>query len=729
MKKSLTILLLVLVIVFAFTGCTAVKKGEEVVKGGTFDEYTAVSGSDDGKYLADDWTLYTGGAQSKSAFSLSDNGNVVIDTTSSGYASMHQTVQLKSGKYYKLSYKFTITSISEYSTSDDYTEISGIYVSFDEAANFNRGTDENPVMNKAVESGEITIYFKSQGLNKSTIAVNFGAETAPVKGVVNLRDISLVEVDYSAIKTAGMESEVKTLVPTVYNVATTDNVPYIAVGGVLVLALAYVAYVLFARYFAVRNSLSGSLANFDAKPVLGMLVSICIALVVRLVSSLAISLNNANFIDINLGYDAANLSKEASALVNSGGTVWFLKYNTTSAFEPLRLLLLALAGLPGKGFSLASDVLICNTFFIRLFAIIADLVVVALIYKSMYKRSGSISATIMASLYGLVPLTFALSSVFTVWSSITVMLVVLTFYFILNNRNYFAVVATYFLACMFSTWAIWLAPIMVMWSVREFIKKKSLRIPVIASLVAGFVLFYLVSLPFTVGLKAQELGNTFSCFQLYFNAILGGNYYVENAFNFQALLGNNMATISTASLVIDIIFFAFAIVLAVVAYLKSPNRLDLVLVAAAYMIILYTFGARMTPEFLYIAVALLFLYGVVSLDKRSIFAAVIFMTILFVNVAYLYAYVEYGDAQPQYAYTDGLAYTFSAFELIMALYMIYLVYDITIEGKTVLVNPLKVSWFTLWGVRIKKFASAVVKGLKAIGFFFKTVFSKTPSEN
>lgn len=728
MKKSLIMILLVLVLVFSFSGCnSAVRKGEDVVTGGTFEGYDAISGSDDVN-LSDNWTLYTGSSKSSTAFSL-DNDRLVIDTSDSGYASMHQTVQLKSGRYYKLSYKYTINSISEYSKSDDYNEIAGIYVTFDEADNFNRGLDENPVISSTTGNGDVNLYFKSSGLNKSTIAVNFGAETAPVSGKVTITYIKLVEVDYKTIVSEGGENDIKILQSTVYNVATTDNVAYIVVGAVLVAVLMYAAYVLLVRYLAEKNNLPSALAKLDAKPIAGMLIAIGSALLVRFVATLALSLNSANFITINMGYDASKLSSEASALVNSGGTVWFLKYNSTSAFEPLRLLLLALAGLPGKAFSEANDILIANTFFIRLFAIIADIIVIAIIYRAMYKRTGVISAVLASTLYGLLPLTFALSSVLTSWSSITVMLIVLTFYLILHKHNYFLVVLSYFAACMFSVWAIWLAPIIVMWSIKEFIKKKSLRIPIIVSTIGGFVAFYLISLPFTVCLGAQELGNTFSGFELYFNAILGGDYYTVNAFNFQALLGNNMATISTASLVIDIIFFAFAVVLAVITYIKSNNRLDLILIAAAYMVILYTFGARMHAEFLYIALALLFLYGVVSMDKRIIFTAAALATVLFVNVAYVYTYVEYGTTAPAFGYADGVAYTFSAFELILALYLIYLTYDITIENRTVLVAPLRMSWATLWGVRIRKIISAIGKFFAAIGFFFKTVFSKTPSQD
>ncbi len=739
MKKSLIILLLVLAIACSLlVGCNTVKKGEEVLLGGSFDDYTGVSGTtEDTVYLDRDWTLMTAESEDGSAFSVAD-GSVTINTNNSGYASLKQTVYLRSNAYYRIRVNYTITStVEEYSTSDDYTQIAGFWIGFDEDANYNRGSDPFPeVDNEKKASGNIVdSYFHTDaGVTKATLSINVGAKQAPVKTSVTIKSISLVQISQSVLTdneaNVDLTFSVKDLSYTVFNMANDVNVPYVVVGAIFIAVLMYAAYVLLVRYLAckVDGGLSGGINTIDNKAWLGLIIALGSALLVRLVATFALAGSSTNFLTLNLGYDAQSMSEQASALVNpQGGTVWFIKYNS-AVFEPVRLLLLAVCGAFGLIFEAPNDVLISNTFFIRLFAIIADMLTIWLIYRGSRKYLGNVGAALMSMAYGLLPLTFAMSAVWGSWTSITVFLAVLTFSLILENRNYLVVAFTYFLACMFDIWMIWLAPIVIMWTVRKFIKSKESRIPVIIATVASFILFYLISLPFTIGLKGQELGSTISCYELLFSSIIGDKMYVYNAFNFQAILGNNMETITTASLVIGIIYIVFVIALAALAYFKSPNRLDIMLVAAVYMSLIYMFGNRMQATYIYVAIALLYLYGLISMDKRVLFSAVAYAVFAFVNFAYLYLLVDYSAGAPQIAYTDGTMYTFSAFNLILTLYIAYLAYDICIDNRTVPISPLKISWVQMWGYRFKKVADVIVKMAKAIALFFKTVFSKSEQE-
>ncbi len=736
MKKSLIILLLIVTAACTLlVGCNTVKKGEEVLLGGSFDEYTGVSGTaEDTVYLDRDWTLMSAGSASSSAFSVAD-GNVTINTKSSGYASLKQTVYLKSNAYYKLNVNYTITeTVEEFSTTDDYTDIIGFWISFDEDENFNRGSDKSPIYDNSKKPTGVAqeFYFKTDlGVSKVTLSLNVGAEELPVNTSVTIKSINLVQIDKTAVSSSDTGNQVKPLSYTVLNIANDINVPYVVIGAIFIMILMYVAYILVVRYMAKKSSgeLSLGISKFENKAILGLLVAIGTTLLVRLVSTFAIAGSSTNFLTLNLGYDAEAMSEQASALVNqNGGTVWFLKYNQTAVFEPIRLLLLAVCGALGLVFEDSNAVMISNTFFIRFFAIVADVLTVWLIYRGSRKYIGNVGATVMASAYGLLPLTFAMSSVWGSWTSITVFLVVLLFSLILENRNYIFVALTFFIACMFDVFMIWLAPIIIMWTVRKFVKNKGSRIPIIAAVISGFILFYLVSLPFTIGLKSQELGTTISCYELFFGSILGENKYVYNAFNFQAILGNNFETISTASLVIGIIYIVFVIALAVMAYLKSPNRLDIMLVAAAYLSLVYMFGNRMQATYIYVAIALLYLYGVISTDKRVLFAAALYSIFAFVNMGYLYLLVDYSAGAPQIGYTDGVLYTFSAFNLILTLYISYLTYDICIENRTMPMSAMKISWGALWGYRLKKVGEFFVKIGKAIALFFKTVFTKSPQE-
>ncbi len=739
MKKSLIILLLIVTVCCGLlVGCNTVKKGEEVLLGGSFEGYNGVTGTaEDTVYLDSEWIVLTADSVSDSAFSVA-NGDVTINTTSNGYASLKQVVYLKPNSYYKITANYTITeTVEEFSTTDEYTTIGGFWIGFDEDENFNRGDDKYPEIDSEKKvGGKVTdSYFKTgSGVTKVTMSLNVGSKEAPIKTSVTIKSISLVQISKADLineeTNVDLTSSVKPLNYTVFNMANDINVPYVVCGAIFILIAMYVAYVLLVRYKAHKElgTLPLGIDKIENKPVFGLLIALGSALLVRLVSTFALAGSLTNFLTLNLGYDMEAMSSQATALVNqSGGTVWFLKYNGTAVFEPLRLLLLAVCGALGLVFE-GNAVTISNTFFIRFFAIVADMLTIWLLYRGSRKYLGNVGAAIMSSAYGILPLTFVTSSVWGSWTSITVFLVVLTFSLILENRNYIFVALTFFVACMFDIFMIWLAPIIIMWTVRKFIKDKSVRIPVIVTVLSGFILFYLVSLPFTIDFKSQGLGNTISCYELMFASIFGENMYVYNAFNFQALLGNNYQTITTASLVIGIIYIVFVIALAVVAYLKSPNRLDIMLVAASYLALVYMFGNRMQAIYIYVAIALLYLYAIISTDKRVLFAAVLYSIFAFVNFGYLYLLVDYSAGAPQIAYEDGVMYTFSVFNLLLTLYIAYLTYDICIENKTVPVAALKISWVDLWGYRLKKVAEFFVKLAKAIALFFKTVFSKSTEE-
>ena len=115
-------------------------------------------------------------------------------------------------------------------------------------------------------------------------------------------------------------------------------------------------------------------------------------------------------------------------------------------------------------------------------------------------------------------------------------------------------------------------------------------------------MFYLVTLPFAF----QEIkeGSAFAAVIDYYEAVfVDNNVYTANAFNFQAMLKNNFETVTTESLFITILFDVFVIALVAAGYFKNKNRMELTLLGALLVCMLFTFTNGMTPVTMYMAFA------------------------------------------------------------------------------------------------------------------------------
>ena len=104
---------------------------------------------------------------------------------------------------------------------------------------------------------------------------------------------------------------------------------------------------------------------------------------------------------------------------------------------------------------------------------------------------------------------------------------------------------------------------------------------VVPAVVVGFALFYLLNLPFDFN-QIKE-GSAFACVVKYWDMTAKNLRYSLNAFNFQTLLGNNFGIVSTESLIVSVIFIAFMLALVAIGYFKTKNRMNLLLLATAFI--------------------------------------------------------------------------------------------------------------------------------------------------
>jgi hypothetical protein len=251
----------------------------------------------------------------------------------------------------------------------------------------------------------------------------------------------------------------------------------------------------------------------------------------------------------------------------------------------------------------------------------------------------------------------------------------LTFYFILNIKdgkilpNYIGMAASFTAAVLFFQPALYMVPMILLYSIHLFIKKKKTRIPMIIAPVAGVLLFFLISMPF---FWLEGVGGSFGAG---WTAILGQRVYALNAFNFQALLQNNFRSITTESMVVTSLFIAFIYGVIALGYFKSGNKLDFLLLSALAMAAMWSFTNRMSPTTMYMVLPMLFIFGVLAKEKRAFALFIAYSVIMLINAGYVNAISGYTEGI-QHEVSGAFVIWMSIFNLITTGYFVYLTYDI-----------------------------------------------------
>lgn len=698
-KIFITALLLVMTLTF-FVGCT--EKNSNILKIGANNQFKYESLTT----ASSDWTFTTAESSSVSnAFSIVDDA-LVINTVSAGWAKATQEVNLAPNSYYLIEYTFTSTGFSSYSE----TGYDGLYVTIVEDESFNTG--DNAVHHRGIATTKTTgkIYFKTTQAKKTTLAINVGTEKYPVNvTAVTISDIKLVKVPKSQI--VSEDASYFTFVSDTYSEASTKNIPYVVFGALAIALFCYAAYVLFQRNMAIGGEYK---SKFMVKLVeskwLGVITVASVALAIRLFIGIIVTAFANSKLHYMLGFNVEGYASQALFLGNYG-TVFLSeslgKFCASNSYtylapesSPLQLYLLAIVGLISRIFG--SHQYLAATFFVKFFASVADIGTVVLIYSMLKKHVGNVGSTIIALLYALLPVTFAVSSLWGFTESVTVFLMALTFFFILKN-NYYGVAASYLAAFLFSWTAIIVAPIIIFYTIQQAINNKKLLIPIAIVTVASIIIFYLANLPFTI--NAVKGGAFFACVTNYWNMVFKGAVYTRNAYNFQGLLSNNFAEVSTESLIVTIIFVLFLLGLVAFAYFKFKNRMNLMLLATAFINMFFVFGNNMTQTSIYMSLALMLVYAIINKEKRIFFSFAAFSTLMFVNVAMGELLTSYTINTLGIIPTNAVTYVFGALYLVFALYYVYIVYDIVAMKKIRRIQPMTLTYLGWWKnvfLRIKK---------------------------
>jgi len=712
MKKLLFIACVLAVCAAALAGCTPAAETQNGVNILNAGETSAFDYDESLSALQKDWTLKTGEAGTVSGTFSNASDYLTINTSTSGYATASQKVVLKPYTYYKVEYSFTSTAMTAKDESAGYV---GLYVGFLEDENFNNVKDGANTRFEGSTSGTETDYFYvyTKNIREATLTVFVGSEELQVSVTsLVLKDIKLTKVDKNEATNLEGTGSIYTLNRTTYGAATKFNNIYIILGGVGTLLLAYAFYMLRARAAAVEGGATGRFTKLikDNK-YMGLLLVIGAGLLVRLAILLTESLIAGQSVmqTVYHGYDLET---------NAGFGVWlakygmpyFYEYNTDAAFMPVSLYIATFAGLAGRVASSAgaSDLIVTlsTVATMKAIAIAADIGVAILIYKLVSVKQGKVAATIMAGFYTLLPVVFSFSAAWGSMESISAFFVVLSFYYLLNKK-YLGMVAAYFAAALVSPAALLVCPFILCYTgllMYKGIRAKKLwdwLTPVLA-IVGALVLFYLITLPFFIHQIGD--GDAFIAFDKYIATVKGLNVYSANAFNFQGLIGNNFKAVTNESTFVTVLFVLFIVALFVISYVRSKNRLHLVMLASGFAIVYWMFCNNLSSTTLFLALPLMFIYAALVKDKRMYVGFALYAASVFVNAAYVLMVGGYSSAGiNELSYDSSMTYVFGALNVLLIIYFVIVGYDSVVNNKS--------SEFLVLRVPYGKYVGSVAKNM------------------
>lgn len=373
-------------------------------------------------------------------------------------------------------------------------------------------------------------------------------------------------------------------------------------------------------------------------------------------------------------------------------------YNSKTYYTPGVSYLLWIMGLLSKSFNLLTGST-GMAIFLKIPAIVADLVTVFVLYVLANKKMGSVKAFIVSTVYALVPAIFIASSVYGSYLSIGILFLMLA---LINARDKKIVKLTvyYTLSVFFAAESLWALPLLIVYAVVVYVKNPEKRIVIPVSATVSIVASYLLTLPLSFNFFAG--GKPFIVLERYCTTFAANKYFTDGAFNVYAMCGQSGLTVNTAGIVMSAILASLGMLYCIGIYLKTRDRQQLVLLTGYTILFIFTFAVRMTPVVSIIALSILYLYGLMSGERRIITTTASLSIISTLSLCYelmICKYVPGGSNAQEITMSAGdpVAIVFSIVWVAITLYMGYLVWRICVNGKSAFVKPIENNYFKYVG--------------------------------
>lgn len=625
MKKIFGLCTLAVLCALLFSGCagkTNQPYNENLIKNGGFETVE--------DEIPENWTLdrydTTMSADNCKAAESANapEGKYVLCIESEDFndARFIQEVSVQGNAYYKLSAKVK-TESTEQRTNPTGANI-GFLQTYCRSEFVQNDTDWT----------EITLYGKTEKNMKSvTVALRLGYYSADCKGIAYFDDVRFERVkevpegvDVASIETFEFSSDTGN--------KTTGSASNIKLQTVT-RGIAYFAFVMLFVALAMRYK-----EKFTPKTAY---IIIGAALVIRLIASV---MYTGFKVDINCF--AAWGQRMASV-----GPFAFYADNYFCDYPPLYMLVLGLISLVSPSVSLAQGV---GLMFLKLPAIICDIIAAVLIVKKAKKYAGENVAAILGALYAILPTAILNSAVWGQVDSILVLFMMLSF-MLIDEDKFGPSVIVYSVGMLFKPQAVLFGPVMLFAAAREFGviydcfkqdngKEGSKRLANgFGGLVISILLFLVLSLAMKNGQSISWL------WEKYMGTFSSYDYATLSSFGLMGLLGGQWVKNSTASPVgitfgtlgtlLTLIIIFSAVVLFVLAW-KKRKRIptQFFWLFGAYVLAgVVTVSARTHERYIFPVILMLIFSFAYFGDRRLLNLSIGYAFINFVNTAvvlYLY---------------------------------------------------------------------------------------------
>lgn len=629
----------------------------EIIVNGDFENYDTEAAK------ATDWTVQAG-TTANWGRNVNDGSNeynsslgkyyLYLRNSSAAYQYVYQTVRLEKNATYKLSASVNASSLSG---------TAGIYI--------DGAVQTTGIVLTSTTSGweEKEVYFTSTVSGEVTMAVAVGTPDSNATGTVGFDNISLQKVD-------GVSEDTEIAILKMKEGYTLSDGGSIAF--VVLFTLASAGFMT-GMFFLIRsiiknkplapnpgttksdkflNAMTGNTANF--------LYVLLAAFAIRFIIVLATAEGN-------------DLVESWVELAKGIATNGYLSYYNNSTYEAQGIIwILGIIGYIGKALNLQT---VGYSILVRIPAVIADIAICYTLYSVTAKYQKERMATVYGFIYAVLPVFFILGTLYGTMENIAMAFLLLAMVALLE-KQYVRVGVYYTLALFFSNYAILLLPIVLLYQIYAMCTDKTSIAKTVVTMVCCFVGFYLLSLPLCWAQVAS--GNVLFVFKKMYGFFNAANPLLsDNTFNLYGIFASASKARSSS------VFFEMGGWLLVIAmsglaifhYIRTANRLDLVLLSAMTFIAYSALGTQATLVTMPIGLMLLLLYVVLTPDVRLYIGMSLLATLSFLNIAQYVSqsgFISGVDNAGWLSFAPKSAFMiiFSIITVAAVFYMIYVTIDI-----------------------------------------------------
>lgn len=698
MKKILYFIVIALILISSvlLVGCSSkIDYEQEIINNSNLEQKSegwTYFTDDSAKVTYTETVLSPGTTDYESDSAKHGRTYIGIDSKSAGsYGYFSQEVSLDKNAVYILSVDVKVTT--KISTEGSL----GAFVGLAEA-----NVIAQSVTALSSEWQTIQICFRNNSFDKVNVRFGLGTDSSKVtSGYAYFDNVSLKKIENPDVSATGLivyDLGKKGTNGFSQNYLTTgEGIAFTVVLVVVGAAVMYGLYVWYRRNKSLDLSevpeevedKSKAKAFFTSSAFL-IAVSALIAFAVRFVLSITL-------------YGHGDALNKLTISANGFATDGLITYYFTSEtyYTPGVSYVLWIMGLLAKAFGLLTGSK-GMAIFIKIPAIVADLIIVFVLYVLANKKLGSVRAFIISLAYALVPAVFIASSVYCSYYSIGILFLILA---LVNAREKKIVKLTvyYTLSVLFMAESLWIFPLLVAYAVVIYIKDPDKRNVLPISATVSLISSYLLTLPLSFNYFAT--GRPFIVLERYCTIFSVNKYFTDGAFNIYAMCGQSGVSINTAGVVMSALLSAIGLLYCICLYAKSRDRQQLILLAGYSILLVFTFSVRMNPLVTIIALSILYLYAVMSGDRKVLTSTASLSVIATLSMCYELMICKYvpGGANAQeiaVSTNDPVAIIFSIVWVAITLYLGSVVWNICINKKGYPVLSIDKCYFKYVGERL-----------------------------